>query len=162
MRHRFLFYFKYAYVCMRTGSISWPWTMTTIFSFSFFFFASYVWFYVQYKYERRKKNTREVSREKEKKHRERERENGQLLLFDGQSIDDKDYAIIRLSIVFWSDACLSSSLLQVLIVRYSIAVDNENPGKISDTLFLRNIVQHRNDRKNTAGHWWRTDDADIL
>jgi hypothetical protein len=39
-----------------------------------------------------KKNKREVSREKR---RSIERENGQLLLFDGQSIDDKDYAIIR-------------------------------------------------------------------
>jgi hypothetical protein len=26
--------------------------------------------------------------------KERQRENGQLLLFDGQSIDDKDYAIV--------------------------------------------------------------------
>jgi hypothetical protein len=78
--------------------------MTTVFSFFFFFlFTSYVWFYVQYKYEREKKNKREVSREKR---RGIERENGQLLLFDGQSIDDKDYAII-LFIVFSSDACLS-------------------------------------------------------
>ena len=94
-------------ICMRTGSISWPWTMTTIFSFffSFFFTTTYAWFYVQYKYEREKEwEKNEVSRKKREK--AKERENGQLLLFDGQSIDDKDYAI-ALSIVFWSNACLS-------------------------------------------------------
>ena len=42
-----------------------------------------------------KKCERRVSREKErKKEGEKEKENGQFLLFDGQSIDDKDYAII--------------------------------------------------------------------
>jgi len=44
-----------------------------------------------------KKNKREEYLEKKK--RGKERENGQLLLFDGQSIDDKDYAI-TLAIVF--------------------------------------------------------------
>ncbi len=38
---------------------------------------------------------------------ERKRENGQLLLFDGQSTDDKDYAIV-FSMMFWSDVCLVS------------------------------------------------------
>jgi hypothetical protein len=35
----------------------------------------------------------------EKKERQRERKNGQLLLFDGQSTDDKDYAIVFSMIV---------------------------------------------------------------
>lgn len=51
-----------------------------------------------------KKNKREVSREKR---RSIERENGQLLLFDGQSIDDKDYAIV-FPMMFWSTVCLFS------------------------------------------------------
>lgn len=48
-----------------------------------------------------KKNERRTKYLAQKKTREKakERENGQLLLFDGQSIDDKDYAIV-LSIVF--------------------------------------------------------------
>jgi hypothetical protein len=74
--------------------------MTT--AFSFFFSLSYVRFYVQRQAQKQKK-TREEYLEKRNK---RKRENGQLLLFDGQSIDDKDYAI-TISKVFLSDACLS-------------------------------------------------------
>ena len=50
-----------------------------------------------------------MEKKERKKERERERhtyiqkENGQLLLFDGQSLDDKDHAIV-FSQMFWSGA----------------------------------------------------------
>jgi hypothetical protein len=61
--------------------------------------------YVQ-RQEKEKERERIVFNGKEKE-TERERENSQLLLFDGQSTDDKDYAIV-FSLMFWSDAYLYS------------------------------------------------------
>ncbi len=64
-------------------------------AFSFYSSLYFVWFLCS---TTSKKKRRIVSNGKERE-TERERKNGQLLLFDGQSTDDKDYAIVFSMIV---------------------------------------------------------------